>query len=167
MIRVSWTSQKITIEQPTLPWSQCSAALETPEAGVLASSSYGGWLLLPQSHSATLCCLLLSVDLLIRFFFPVFLCHKTKFQRETWETLFFLHRIKGPQQIPNLINIFNNSDNKLTATALEALCHLVKLLSKTAINQRRNARVVAHVCCLFQCETLIALPTAHLDWILF
>lgn len=81
---------------------------------------------------------------------------------ETWETLFFLHRIKGPQQIPNLINIFNNSDNKLTATALEALCHLVKLFSKTAINQRRNARVVAHVCCLFQCERLIALPTAHL-----
>lgn len=96
----------------------------------------------------------------------MFLCHKTEFQRETRETLFFLQGIKGPQQIPNLINIFNKSDNKLTATALEALCHLVKFLSKTAINQRRNVRVAAHVCCLFQCERLIALPTAHLDWIL-
>lgn len=81
----------------------------------------------------------------------MFLCHKTEFQRETRETLFSLQGIKGPQQIPNLINIFNNSDNKLTATALEALCHLVKFLSKMAINQRRNAEVLAHVCCLFQC----------------
>lgn len=97
----------------------------------------------------------------------MFLCHKTEFQRETRETLFFLQGLKGPQQIPNLINIFNNSDNKLSATVLEALCHLVKLLSETAINQRRNARVIAHVCCLFQCERLIALPTAHLDWIFF
>lgn len=97
----------------------------------------------------------------------MFLCHKTEFQRETRETLFFLQELKGPQQIPNLINIFNNSDNKLTATALEVLGHLVKLLLETAINQRGNVRVAARVCCSFQCERLIALPTAHLAWLFF
>lgn len=94
-----------------------------------------------------------------------FLCfYATKLNfKEKHEKHFFLQGIKEPQQIPNLINIFNNLDNKLTATVLEAGYHLVKLLSKTAINQKRNAKVLAYVCCLFQSARLIALPTAHLD----
>lgn len=79
----------------------------------------------------------------------MFSCHKTEFQRETGETLRILQGIKGAQQIPNLISIFNNLDNKLTAAALDAQSRLVSLSSKAAVNQRRNARgwVLVFVAC--------------------
>lgn len=97
----------------------------------------------------------------------MFLCHKAEFQREAGETLFILQGLKGAQQIPNLINISNSSDNKLTATALDAQSHLVKLLAKVAVNQRRKPKAVVCVCVFVACSNvrggLIALPTAHLD----
>lgn len=54
-----------------------------------------------------------------------FLCfYATKLNFKEKHSAFY-KEIKGAPHIPNLINIFNNLDNKLTASALDAQCHLV------------------------------------------
>lgn len=99
--------------------------------------------------------------------FLCFYATKLNFKEKQEKHSAFYKGIKGAQQIPDLINVFNNLDNKLTATALDAQCRLAMRPSKVAVNQRRNLKLGACVCCLFQCEGLIALPTAHLDWNFF